>query len=136
MSRPPARCATTNEEFLRFLKQVGKTYLRAKLHLVVDNYATLKYPAVQAWLAPTTRGSPCTSPRRPDPEHGGDLLRNHHPTGRSGAAHSPAFKDLIAAIEAFIHGWNERCQPFVWTKITDEILTKADGGQRSSVTRH
>ena len=25
-------------------------------------------------------------------------------------------KDLIAAIEAFIDGWNQRCQPFVWTK--------------------
>ena len=25
-------------------------------------------------------------------------------------------KDLIAAIEAFIDSWNDRCQPFVWTK--------------------
>jgi hypothetical protein len=33
-------------------------------------------------------------------------------------------KDLIAAIEAFIDGWNERCQPFVWTKTADEILAK------------
>jgi hypothetical protein len=45
-------------------------------------------------------------------------------------------KDLIAAIETFIDGWNERCKPFVWTKTADEILTKATGGQRSSFTRH
>jgi hypothetical protein len=25
-------------------------------------------------------------------------------------------KDLIAAIGAFIDGWNERCHPFVWTQ--------------------
>ena len=39
---------------------------RVQLHLVADNYATHKHPEVQAWLA-TTRGSPCTSPRRRDP---------------------------------------------------------------------
>ena len=34
-------------------------------------------------------------------------------------------KDLIAAIETYIDGWNERCQPFVWTKTADQILAKA-----------
>ena len=29
-------------------------------------------------------------------------------------------KDLITAIEAFIDGWNDRCQPFVWTKTADQ----------------
>ena len=28
-------------------------------------------------------------------------------------------------IRAFINGWNDRCQPFVWTKTADQILTKA-----------
>lgn len=40
---------------LRFLKQVTKAYPRRKLHLVVDNYATHKQPAVKAWLAPPAR---------------------------------------------------------------------------------
>src|SRR5919206_411655 len=40
-----------HEEFLRFLQQVAKAYPRVKLHLVVDNYATHKHPAVRAWLA-------------------------------------------------------------------------------------
>jgi hypothetical protein len=34
-------------------------------------------------------------------------------------------KDLIAAIEIFIDSWNERCQPFTWTKDADTILAKA-----------
>jgi hypothetical protein len=29
-------------------------------------------------------------------------------------------------IRAFINGWNDRCQPFVWTKTADQILKKAD----------
>jgi len=33
--------------------------------------------------------------------------------------------DLIAAIRQFIDAWNERCEPFVWTKTADEVLAKA-----------
>jgi hypothetical protein len=44
-------------------------------------------------------------------------------------------KDLIAAIETFIDGWNDRCQPFVWTKTADEILTKANR-KKTSNTQH
>jgi DDE superfamily endonuclease len=39
-----------HQEFLRFLRRVAKAYPRRKLHLVVDNYATHKHPAVRAWL--------------------------------------------------------------------------------------
>jgi hypothetical protein len=33
--------------------------------------------------------------------------------------------ELIAAIEYFIDGYNERAQPFVWTKTGEQILAKA-----------
>jgi hypothetical protein len=33
--------------------------------------------------------------------------------------------ELIAAIEHFIDGYNDRAQPFVWTKTADEVLAKA-----------
>ena len=33
--------------------------------------------------------------------------------------------DLIAAIETYIDGWNDRAHPFTWTKTADEILAKA-----------
>ena len=49
--------------------------------------------------------------------------------------------DLIAAIETYIDAWNDRCQPFVWTKDADTILAKAvhpkkRKTQDASVTRH
>jgi len=44
-------------------------------------------------------------------------------------------KDLIAAIKAFIDSWNDRCQPFVWTKTADQLLPHATGGQRTSFAR-
>jgi hypothetical protein len=33
-------------------------------------------------------------------------------------------KDLINKIGAFIDGWNDRCQPFVWTKPANELLAR------------
>src|SRR3712207_37534 len=40
-----------HQEFLSFLKQVAAAYPRRQLHVVVDNLATHKHPAVRAWLA-------------------------------------------------------------------------------------
>ena len=44
--------------------------------------------------------------------------------------------ELIAAIETFIEGYNQRAQPFVWTKTPEEILAKAAKQQRTSGTLH
>ena len=42
----------THVEWLRFLRQVEReTPPQLTLHLIVDNYATHKHPAVKAWLA-------------------------------------------------------------------------------------
>ena len=42
----------THAEWLRFLRQIGReTPRQLTLHLIVDNYATHKHPAVKAWLA-------------------------------------------------------------------------------------
>jgi len=43
-----------------------------------------------------------------------------------------SIKDLIDTIRRFIDSYNERCQPFAWTKDADTILAKA---QRSSQTK-
>ena len=40
-------------------------------------------------------------------------------------------KDLIAKIEIFIDGWNDRCQPFTWTKTADELLDHCTPGRRT-----
>ena len=47
-------------------------------------------------------------------------------------------KDLIAAIRRFIDGWNDRCEPFAWTKPPEEILEHAKPKKRkeTSFTRH
>jgi hypothetical protein len=42
---------------------------------------------------------------------------------------------LITAIRGFIDAYNERCQPFIWTKTADETLPRANR-QRTSDARH
>jgi hypothetical protein len=44
-------------------------------------------------------------------------------------------KDLIAAIGTFIDGWNDRCQPFTWTRTAGELLPHCTPGKRTSCTR-
>jgi transposase len=125
-----------SDEFLLFLKQVAKAYPRVKLHLVVDNYATHKHPTVQAWL---TRNPRITMHFTPTSGSWLNMVEIFFGIITRQAIRRGTFtsvKDLIAAIETYIDGWNERCQPFTWTKTADQILEKATSGQRSSFTRH
>jgi transposase len=125
-----------HQEFLRFLKQVTKAYPRRQLHVVVDNYATHKHPAVQAWLARNKRVSLHFTPTSGSWLN---LVEVFFSIITRQAIHRGSFAsvpDLIAAIRRFIDGWNDRCQPFTWTKTADEILPHATGGQRTSITRH
>jgi hypothetical protein len=43
--------------------------------------------------------------------------------------------DLVAAIRRFVDGWNERGQPFVWVKDTDDIMIRATR-KRTTGTEH
>jgi transposase len=125
----------THAEFLAFLKQVAKAYPRVPLHVVADNYATHKHPAVTAWLAKHPRVQMHFTPTSGSwlnlvEVFFGIITRQAIRRGTF-----TSVNDLIAAIETFIDGWNDRCQPFVWTKTADEILTKAHRKPTSN-TRH
>jgi transposase len=125
-----------HEEFLRFLKQVAKAYPRRKLHIVCDNYATHTHPSVQAWLAKNPRIRMHFTPTSGSWLNMVEIFFGIITRQAIRRGSFASVKDLIAAIEIFIDGWNERCQPFIWTKTADEILKKATTGQRSSFTRH
>jgi transposase len=123
-------------EFLRFLKQAARACPRAELHIVADNYATHKHPAVQAWLAKNPR---ITMHFTPTPGSWLNMVEIFFGIITRQAIRRGTFtsvKDLTSAIRRFIDGWNDRCQPFTWTQTADEIIPKATGGQRTSFTRH
>jgi transposase len=113
-----------HQEFLRFLKKVAAAHPGIDLHVVCDNYAAHKHPAVKAWLKDNPR-----------------VTLHFTPTGCSWLNMVEIFfgiitrqairrgtfrsvKELTAAIGAFIDAYNERCQPFAWTKDADELVAK------------
>jgi hypothetical protein len=46
------------------------------------------------------------------------------PRGRAGRTSAPS--PSSSTIRTFIDGWNDRCEPFTWTKDADTILAKAN----------
>ena len=125
-----------HEEFLRFLRRVAKTCPRVELHIVAGNYATHKHPDVQAWLARNRRITMHFTPTSGSWLNMVEIFFGiiTRQAIRRGTFRS--VKDLITAIETYTDGWNERCQPFTWTKTADEILASTTRGQRTSFTRH
>ncbi len=125
-----------HQEFLRFLRQVAKAYPRVQLHIVCDNYATHKHPNVRAWLDRNPRITLHFTPTSGSWLNMVEIFFGIITRQAIRRGSFTSVKDLIAAIRTFIDGWNDRCEPFTWTKTADEILPHATGGQRTSFTRH
>src|SRR6478735_3688938 len=124
-----------HQEFLRFLKQVAKAYPRRQLHIVCDNYATHKHPRVKAWLACNPR---ITLHFTPTSGSWLNLVEIFFGIITRQAIRRGSFdsvRELVDAIRRFIAAWNERCEPFIWTKDADTILAKAKR-KTTSDTRH
>jgi transposase len=124
-----------HQEFLRFLKQVAKAYPRVPLHVVCDNYATHKHPRVKAWLERNPRVQLHFTPTSGSwlnmvEIFFGIITRQAIRRGTFGSV-----RELVEAIRRFIDGWNDRCEPFVWTKDADTILARANR-QANSETDH
>ena len=104
--------------------QAGRQGLPAarELHIVVDNYATHKHPAVQAWLAKNPRITLHFTPTSGSWLNMVEIFFGIITRQAIRRGTFTSVKDLIAAIETFIDGWNERCQPFIWTKTADQLL--------------
>src|SRR4051795_9568630 len=112
-------------EFLDFLKQVARAYPRRRLHVVLDNYHTHKHDDINQWLQRHPR---ITLHFTPTSGSWLNLVEVFFGIITRQAIRRGSFdnvKELIAAIRAFIDGYNERCRPFIWTKTADEILPRA-----------
>ncbi|MEF9411838.1 IS630 family transposase [Rhodococcus sp. IITD102] len=112
-----------HQEFLRFLKTVdANTPAELDLHLICDNYATHKTPAIRKWLAGHPRFhlhfTPTSSSWLNLVERWFAELTNRK-LRRSSHRSVQALEDDV---NAWIAAWNDDPRPFVWTKTADEIL--------------
>lgn len=114
-----------HQEFLRFLKKIeAETPATLDLHLILDNYATHKHPAVRRWVGRHPRFHlhfiPTSSSWLNTVERWfRDLTERRI---RRGAFRS--VQELIQAIEEYVRHHNAAPKPFVWTKTAQDILAK------------
>src|SRR3954447_709310 len=126
------------EEFRRFLNLIDRSVpTEFDVHVIVDNNATHKTPAIQRWLVRhprfTLHFTPTYSSWLNLVERWFAELTNRWL--RRGTHRSTS--ELIASIRTWITDWNDQPRPFVWHKTADEILdTLANYCQRISDSGH
>ncbi len=125
-----------HQEFLAFLNRLVRTYPRVPLHVVLDNSSTHSTPEVERWLARHKRVhfhfTPTSASWMNMVEIWFSILTTQQV--RRGVYHD--VPELIAAIEHFIEHYNQRAQPFVWTKTAEHILAKTTKQKPTSGTLH
>jgi hypothetical protein len=120
---------------------VAAAYPRRQLHVVVDNYATHKHPAVRAWLARHPRITLHVTPTSGSWLNVVEAFFSNITREALRRGSFPTVADLIAAIQPLIDAWNDRCRPFTRTKDPDTVIAKATDprkrrAQTTSVAEH
>src|SRR4051812_28663377 len=138
---PPRLRSRPQAQSFRDQQRLNRAWQRGppelELHLILDNYATHKTPAIQRWLAAHPR-----------------FVLHFTPTGASWlnlverwfaeltnrklrrGTHR-CLRELNADIHDWIEHWNEHPRPFVWTKTADQILDSIRAYlQRINDSRH
>ena len=114
-----------HQEFLAFLRHIDANVPEPfDVHLIADNYATHKHPKVRAWLA-----------RRPryhihyTPTYASWLNQVERWFGiiTQTAIRRGSFsnvRELVSKIDLFVHHYNAKATPFMWTATAESILAK------------
>ena len=123
-----------HQEWIKFPRLIDDATPNDKqLHLIVDNYATHKHPAVQRWLKRHPRFHMHFTPTSASwlnmvERFFRDLTVNRLRRG--------VFRDvmeLVDAIYSYIDHHNEKPKPFIWTASAKDILEKVKRARKTLV---
>jgi transposase len=115
----------THAEWLKFLKKIDRETPKDKaLHLIADNYATHKHPAVQDWLAKHPRLKMHFTPTSASWPNMVERFFRDITTERLRPGVFTSVPELIGAIDEYIDHHNTQPNPFIWTKSARDILQK------------
>ena len=114
-----------HEEWLVFLRQIDRETPKDKsLHLICDNYATHKHPAVQAWLAKHPRFHVHFTPTSASWLNRVERFFRDLSTQRLERGVFRSVPELTAAIKEYVTVHNKNPKPFIWTAKAADILQK------------
>jgi transposase len=112
-------------EWLKFLRQIDReTPTDKDLHLIADNYATHKHPAVQKWLAKRPRFHMHFTPTSASWLNMVERFFRDITVERLRRGVFTSVPELVAAIHEYIAHHNTDPKPFIWTKSARDILQK------------
>jgi transposase len=115
----------THIEWLKFLRQIDRETPKGKtLHLIADNYATHKHPAVQEWLAKHPRLSMHFTPTSASWLNMVERFFRDISENRLRRGVFTSVPELVAAIDEYVAHHNTNPKPFIWTKSARDILQK------------
>jgi transposase len=126
-----------HQEWLKFLRTIDRsTPKKLDLHLICDNYATHKHPAVKAWMEKHPRFhmhfTPTSASWLNQVERFFGLIT--HDRIRRGVFKSVS--ELEAAIMDYLDQHNAQPKPFAWIKSAGEILEKVARAKQALESQH
>jgi len=115
----------THAEWLKFLRKIDRETPKDKtLHLIADNYATHKHPAVQEWLGKHPRFNMHFTPTSASWLNMVERFFRDITVNRLRRGVFTSVPDLVAAIDEYVAHHNTKPKPFIWTKSAADILQK------------
>jgi len=110
-------------EFKKFLIEIDRQVpAELDVHLVLDNYATHKTPAVKRWLAAHPRFVLHFTPTSASWLNLVERWFGELTTKKLKRGTHRTVGALNTDIRSWIAGWNENPRPYVWTKTSEQIL--------------
>jgi transposase len=115
----------THAEWLKFLRKIDRETPKDRtLHLIADNYATHKHPAVQEWLTKHPRFNMHFTPTSASWLNMVERFFRDLTTERLRRGVFTSVPELVCAIEEYVAHHNTDPKPFIWTKSARDILQK------------
>jgi transposase len=124
-------------EFVRFLRRIDKaTPPELDLHLILDNYAAHKAPAVKRWLARHPRFHLHFTPTSASWANAVEGFFSQLTTKRLKRSAFRSILELHRAVDDYLTQHNADPKPFVWTKPVDTILDKVSRAKQMLESLH
>lgn len=115
----------THAEWLKLLRQFDRETPKGKtLHLIADNYATHKHPAVPEWLAKHPRFHMHFTPTSASWLNVIERSFRDITTDRLRRGVFTSMQESEAAIDEYVAHHNDNPKPFIWSKNARDILQK------------
>lgn len=126
-----------HQEFLRFLRKIERSVpAELDIHVILDNYATHKHPAVRAWLEKHPRVQFHFTPTSASWLNLVERFFSELTTRQLKRLAVTSVAQLIEAITRYIDHRNEHPKPFVWTASPKSILAKVRKAKETLATQH